>query len=248
MTIKTVFFDVGYTLIHPKPSWSELFVAVCARQGIKLTSADVELARKRLRENRTASGSAPQPSSRGYSLTYSASCAYWSEYYRLLFDQLELSVTREVIAKLYQTMILPSENYELYTDVTQSLERLQACGYTLGIISNWEPNLREILDFLEISRYFDLIIVSSDVGIEKPDLQIFGIALEKVGGQKCESAYIGDSLSNDVTAAQAVGMIGILLDRTDELQTYRGFRITDLRQLKAALDHADTSTSSVISR
>ena len=56
---------------------------------------------------------------------------------------------------------------------------------------------------------------SQDIGIEKPDPAIFNYALREAGVAAGEAAYVGDEYRTDALAAQAVGMLGILLDRNN---------------------------------
>lgn len=80
-------------------------------------------------------------------------------------------------------------------------------GYVLGIISN-VTTTQEIPDWLEeeqLTPYFKSVVLSSVLGIRKPDPQIYLEAARKadVAPEKC--AYIGDNLKRDVTGTRAAG-------------------------------------------
>jgi putative hydrolase of the HAD superfamily len=81
--------------------------------------------------------------------------------------------------------------------------------YKTGVISNAWPDLRDGLTRQKIDTAFDEMIISSEVGIMKPDPQIFHIALEKLGVAAHEAAFVDDTKVN-VDAARALGMQGIL--------------------------------------
>jgi beta-phosphoglucomutase-like phosphatase (HAD superfamily) len=57
-----------------------------------------------------------------------------------------------------------------------------------------------------IEKYFDLIISSSDVGVSKPSLEIFELALNEASCTPNEAIMVGDRLDNDIIPAQIIGM------------------------------------------
>lgn len=62
---------------------------------------------------------------------------------------------------------------------------------------------------LEIEKYMDIILVSEQEGMKKPQAEIFLRALERLGVEPEESIYIGDHPENDVIGARNVGMHAI---------------------------------------
>ncbi|MHA1228355.1 MAG: HAD family hydrolase, partial [Candidatus Hodarchaeales archaeon] len=97
-----------------------------------------------------------------------------------------------------------------------ALELLQVLRekYKLGIISNWDDSLIEILEDLGIYDYFDSITYSEDVGINKPDVEIFRSALSDFPGVKAkETVYIGDDYEVDIVPAMKIKMNVIFFDK-----------------------------------
>jgi len=87
------------------------------------------------------------------------------------------------------------------------VEELQRRGYELGIISNL-IGTREIPEWLEaenFARYFNTVVLSSALGIRKPDPAIYLEAARRAGVEPACCAYIGDNLKRDVTGARAAG-------------------------------------------
>jgi putative hydrolase of the HAD superfamily len=82
--------------------------------------------------------------------------------------------------------------------------------YSLYLITNGfkESTERKVLG-TGIGRYFDHIIISEDVGVNKPDKAIFEHALALAGAQKHESLMIGDSIEADVMGALNFGIDAI---------------------------------------
>ena len=123
------------------------------------------------------------------------------------------------------------------------VEELQRRGYTLGIISNL-IGTREIPEWLEAENfkpYFKSVVLSSMLGIRKPDPAIYLEAARSAGVESARCAYVGDNLKRDVTGTRAAGfgMIVIMI----ELKKLAEETITDenrpdliIHQFKELLD------------
>lgn len=94
------------------------------------------------------------------------------------------------------------------------LEFIEAVSkrYKLAIISNdssrWSKYLREKFD---INKYFDVISISGDLKIQKPDPRIFELTVEKLGVRAEECLYVDDRRRN-LGAAQSLGMKAVMLN------------------------------------
>jgi len=83
-------------------------------------------------------------------------------------------------------------------------------NYSLHIITNGFQEVQHIkLKNSGLSKYFNFIITSEEVGVKKPDPSIFTYALDLAKAKPEQSAMIGDDLFVDVKGAEAVGMRGI---------------------------------------
>ena len=81
--------------------------------------------------------------------------------------------------------------------------------YQTAIISNATDALREKLGHeYPIDDAFDLIVVSAEEGLMKPDAAIYQLTLDRLGRSAEETVFIDDSLEN-VLAARALGMHGL---------------------------------------
>jgi putative hydrolase of the HAD superfamily len=103
----------------------------------------------------------------------------------------------------------------VYADVVPMLQRWQALGVQLGIVSNFDSRLYSVLRSLQLAPYFDSITISTEAGAAKPDPQIFAIALQKHDCEPDRAIHIGDSFEEDYTAAKAAGLRGIWLKRPE---------------------------------
>lgn len=85
--------------------------------------------------------------------------------------------------------------------------------YTLHIISNGFKETTLIkMNVSGLNPYFTQVIISEDVGVNKPNKIIFEHALAKAGATKEESIMIGDSLEADIRGAQSFGMQAIFFN------------------------------------
>jgi HAD superfamily hydrolase (TIGR01549 family) len=93
----------------------------------------------------------------------------------------------------------------LFGDAEQTLSSLLTL-YDLGIIANQSIDILKILEDCKIERFFKVILLSSEVKIRKPDLEIFRLAMNlvKTGPENC--IMVGDRLDTDISPANKLGM------------------------------------------
>ncbi len=101
----------------------------------------------------------------------------------------------------------------MYDDTLSALNRWQALGIELGIISNFDSRLYRVLSVLGLSPYFQSVTISTEVGAAKPSAEIFKAALAKHSCSAAQAWHVGDSESEDYAGAQAIGMRAILIAR-----------------------------------
>ncbi|HEM6113032.1 TPA: HAD family hydrolase [Streptococcus suis] len=98
-----------------------------------------------------------------------------------------------------------NEGVRLYPETIGVLEKLSQ-NYRLGIVANQSSTAREILREWGLDSYFQVIILSEEVGIRKPDTRIFKLALEEAGISVDKAVYVGDRYDNDILPAKSLGM------------------------------------------
>jgi FMN phosphatase YigB (HAD superfamily) len=106
-------------------------------------------------------------------------------------------------------------------------------SHPLGLLSNGNS----YPDRTGLDRFFTATVFSQDHGVEKPDPRIYAIAQAAIPGGRY--IMVGDSIANDVVAAQGVGWKGIWLNR-DRLVPPAGVRpdaiIASLHELPTLID------------
>lgn len=124
-------------------------------------------------------------------------------------------------------------NLTLFSDVVDTLEALR--GLRLGVITNGgSVHQRQKLEGVGVSDRFVAVVVSEDVGVAKPDPQIFRAACQAMGAPPSACVHVGDRLDVDAIGARDAGLKGVWLDRHDKGSEPAGVtRITCLTELPA---------------
>ena len=102
--------------------------------------------------------------------------------------------------------------WKLYPEVLDVLQQLRE-HFQLAVISNFDGRLRFILQNLGISKYFAHVFISSEVGADKPDPEIFRRAVTMMHLKADEVLHVGDDPERDWKAAVASDLLVFRLDR-----------------------------------
>lgn len=124
---------------------------------------------------------------------------------------LDLGVSPEVIPAFFEddyVRICPTKR-NLFPHVHETLSYLEQ-RYSLHLISNgFLEATRMKVDLCGLGKYFKTIVISENVGFNKPDRAIFDYALKGAGAQKDESLMVGDSLEADIRGAMSYGISAV---------------------------------------
>jgi putative hydrolase of the HAD superfamily len=230
-----VLFDAGDTLLAPAPSFQGRFMAVAAEHGLPLEEAAVDAAIA------DAVRAAEWPSDWTDPATQRE---FWVGFYRQVLADLGhegpegsgepqggAPVNGELADALFEAFSDPA-GYRLFDDVRPALDELAARGIKLGVVSNFEPWLEDILDLQGIGDRFAAVAISGKLGVAKPDPEIFKAALTEAGADPGATVHVGDQPVNDVAAARAVGITPVLIDRyARHPETDAAHRVEDLLEL-----------------
>ncbi|MBI4639714.1 MAG: HAD-IA family hydrolase [Candidatus Tectomicrobia bacterium] len=214
-----VFLDVGGTLVYPYPSVGEIYASIGRKFGAKASPEIVERsfrqAWKLLQSEQDAKTDLK------YGTNEVESKIWWrqvvEETFRLAGGIQDIEGCFE---ELYQIFAEPRV-WRIFPEVIDVLDQLRGNGCVVGIISNWDHRLPGILEGLGLHRYFDHIVISSQIGWEKPAPEIFQKALEMSNVAPQKALHVGDSLRDDVGGAKGVGMDALLIERREKSQEER---------------------------
>jgi len=140
---------------------------------------------------------------------------WWHELVDLVLDQAAPSLSeldRDNFFEVAYEHFAEAGVWELYPEVFSVLEKLQP-EFQLAVISNFDGRLRLILEHLVASTFFGHVFVSSEIGADKPDPEIYRRALKFVNLKPDRVLYVGDDPDRDWKAAAAAGLSVFKLDR-----------------------------------
>lgn len=219
--IKTIFFDVGNTLLFPN---REHIRQPLSERGI---TADPEHLRDlECRTKNKFDGLATTSGSTDHS--------FWWMFYSQLLS--ELKIVDDRLRDQLVASIRKSANWDIIRPGTR--ERLDAIAerYELAVISNADGGIEEVLTRCGIARCFRTITDSGLVGLEKPHPEIFRIALESMNAAPQESLYVGDVYSVDYLGATGAGMQAVLMDVPGAYRDRGAVSVKDLVELQLVLE------------
>jgi putative hydrolase of the HAD superfamily len=230
MPYAAVFFDAGETLVHPVPTFPDLFASILRREG---HDVDAETIRARTLVVFDRFRQAAETNEL-WTTSPDRSRRFWHDVYAIFLADLGIADGNGLIDVVYREFT-DLGNYALFSDVPPVLERLRAEGLQLGVVSNFEAWLEELLEALGVRSAFSVRVISGVEGVEKPDHRIFELAMARAGVGAAASVYVGDNPELDVEPAAALGMFPVLIDRRDRHADATVARITSMEELPRVL-------------
>ena len=116
----------------------------------------------------------------------------------------------------------------------QLLRRLKPV-YRLGVVSNFYGNVATLCREAALADSLDVIVDSAEIGVSKPQPEIFRIALTKLNLVPAQAIFVGDSYERDIVPARQLGMRTIWLKgpnpRIPENAERADFEISSLMEL-----------------
>jgi putative hydrolase of the HAD superfamily len=209
--IRTVTFDAANTLIRLTAPPGQTYAAVARRFGatpdpVRLNDAFL-LAWKE---------TPPLPDEFGPRADDGRS--WWRNLVQATLTRADCSVNSfpEYFDAVYQEFTRPGI-WQLMPGVTDLLSALAQSGIRLGVVSNFDRRLYLILRNLEVLDRFEHIVVSSEVGTDKPSPRIFEEVLRRFQISAKEALHVGDEDEADGVGPRAVGMFAFVLGKDGNL-------------------------------
>ena len=198
MSLRAVLFDAGNTLLFL--DYYRLAPAVAEATGVPLTGAGLA----------AQAGAAARALERAEVTDRERASRYLETLFRLAgVPDHQIDVVRDTLFRLHREKHLWAQ---VAPGTVEGLERLRNAGYRLAVVSNSDGRAEEGLRAAGLREYFELVVDSHLVGVEKPDPRIFQVALDRLGVSPAEAIYVGDIYEVDAVGARRAGMESILLD------------------------------------
>ncbi len=221
MGMVSVLFDLSGTLIWPEPSGETLFCEACQLVGFQVSPGDL----LKVAADVDKEIDIPLPIMRSQEADF---FAYGN---MITLQKLQHKATISHGWFIYH-YIKDRIRFHKFYDVDRVLSFLKRGGLVLGLVSNSVPSTRERLTALRLDHYFDTVVLSGEVGYEKPDPRIFEIALQNLSLSPEESVYVGDSYHIDVEGAHGAGITPVLLDRAGKHRDVDCIRVKNLMEFQ----------------
>jgi putative hydrolase of the HAD superfamily len=207
-TPTTIFFDAAGTLIHLPKSVGYHYSFVAERIGLRLEADALDRAFadcwKRMPRRAAIDGPRPDDDK-----------AWWRGLVDGVLDQVSPDLSeldRDAYFEAVYGHFAEAGVWEAYPEVNDVLAALQG-RFELAVVSNFDSRLRMILEHLGLTKYFSHVFLSSELGADKPDPEIYRHALRLTGRQPDETLHVGDDPERDWKGATGAGLSCFRLQR-----------------------------------
>jgi len=238
--LKGAIFDLGETLMHLTVTWEQVrewrmkaIYETFTEHGVILNPGDVKREYLRLHEEESehAARTLEEIEIR--------------ESFVKLFDRLGVKPGQqpEMEDLVKRFFALEAESWILFPGIPEMLQRVRDLGLKMGLLSNARNDwaVREIMERLGLTRYFDVILTSAALGVRKPRPEPFREMLRLLRIEAAGAVMVGNSMEADVAGAAPLGIKTIRVmfgDNVDELTIGRESTVDPDVTVSAASDVA----------
>ncbi len=208
LMIKAIFFDAVGTLFRLTNTVGDHYAYVGREVGLDLDAQNLERAFHAAWKQMPQRAAIDRPRENDDK-------GWWRGLVYLVLDQIAPSLSefdRDNFFEIAYEHFAEAGVWELYPEVPGILEQLQP-RFQLAVVSNFDGRLRLILQHLGISKFFPNVFVSSELGADKPDPEIYRRALRLIKLKPNEALHVGNDQKRDWEAASAAGLSIFRLER-----------------------------------
>lgn len=206
---KAVFFDLVNTLVRHDPPPEE-------RQYRALKESGIEIPKEDLRRGFWAANDFfSQEAARAPIETRSPEekLEVFIEFERTWLREAGLEASRELAMKSLELLRRNTNAVVPFDDTVPALAQLRQRGLIIGLVSNLDMTLQEFCPDFDLASHLDFVLVSHEVGFEKPHPEIFQAALGHAQTSAAEAIMVGDQYHSDIVGALGAGIKPLWLDR-----------------------------------
>ena len=218
--IKTIFFDVGNTLLFPN---RERIHAPLVERGFAPDATQLRSLERRIKNEFDSLMISDGNQDHGF----------WRMFYTQLFA--DIGLNDDTLRDRLVSAIRDSANWDQIRPGTRSELQQIASRYRIGVISNADGRIEAVLRRCDIADCFLSITDSGLVGYEKPHPEIFRQALDRMNAKPEESLYVGDVYAVDYLGATGAGMQAVLMDCSGAYEDKGVARVESLPELRETL-------------
>lgn len=187
--VAAVLLDAAGTLLIPCVPIADTYGEVARAHGARVSGVEISsrlrAAMQRHRQRRD------EPS--------------WRDYWGAVVAETTGCETTAVLDELYERYAHASA-WRVADGAQAFATRLATAGIKIAVVSNWDLRLRPLLAQLGVMTWVDLIVVSAEEGVEKPDPEIFARTCTRLRVDPAHAIHVGDSIDADVEGARGAGL------------------------------------------
>jgi putative hydrolase of the HAD superfamily len=209
---QVIFFDAVGTLFGVRGSVGQVYAAIAQRHGVEVSASALDRA---FFPALQAAGAPAFPTCPAIEIPQ-REYEWWRGVAIATFEAVGVMPQFATFDAFFADLFAhfgTAEPWFLYPDSIAALETLQQQGIPLGIVSNFDSRLYQVLEALGLAPFFQSVTISTEAGAAKPGAQIFQVALAKHHCPAAAAWHVGDSWSEDYQAATTVGLQGLWLQR-----------------------------------
>ena len=201
--IRFIYFDAVGTILHPRPSVSEIYQNLARKHGHFVELPELKrriraaFARQEALDDRLDWKTDPK-----------RELERWEAIVRESFP--EMSGIRDCFRDLY-AVFGTQEAWSLDPDLERWIYLAQQRGIGLGIASNFDHRLRNLLEVFPQLKVFSEVVISSEVGWRKPAKHFYEIATKQAGFRPSQILFLGDNPRFDVEMPRQMGMASAMI-------------------------------------
>ncbi|MGD0328189.1 MAG: HAD-IA family hydrolase [Minisyncoccia bacterium] len=149
----------------------------------------------------------------------------WYEMFRKVLSVFNVSTEKE--NEIISMVRAHHSEGKINTGLIALFPKLRQLGLKIGILSNATSELREKLNLNGIAELVDVIVISGEIGFQKPHKEAFQVLFEKLDLQPEEVIFIDDS-SRSLEKASEIGYVSVLFKNNEQL-------VADLKNIGISL-------------
>ncbi len=135
------------------------------------------------------------------------------EVFRYALEILDFKNEQKILETADSYSRMQESLWRLFDGIPKAFEILQENGISMTVITNGKADIQKSkLNRFDINKYFEHVIIDSEVGVSKPNTEIYQIALNKLYLSPEEVCMTGDNLIWDVKAPQELGIFSVWND------------------------------------
>jgi putative hydrolase of the HAD superfamily len=200
MFIRLLTVDAAGTLVRPWPSVGAVYGRTAREHGIEVSDEEVNTEfYKTFGRLQTCKQTNEGEESE-----------FWRQVVTQTFRPFAGNINLDPLFEELWNLFAKGECWKLAEKAESTLNTLRERGYELAVLSNNDARLRSVLADLKIDQAFDHLFISSEMGCEKPELEIFRKVEQAMDRKSNEILHLGDSHSRDFLGARKAGWSALL--------------------------------------